>query len=97
MVVDTEDQVARQADPNSELVELLRRNYRRTTWTLIVAIAAVILSAVSIVISVAAFFVLATPGLMRSRGSTAPLLPRRAERATGADHQFKGLVLMILR
>ena len=61
MVVDTKDQVARQADANSELVELLRRNYRRTTWTLIVAIAAVILSAVSIVISVAAFFVLAAP------------------------------------
>jgi hypothetical protein len=60
MVVGTEDPVARQADPNSELVELLRRNYRRTRWTLIVAVAALILSVVSIVISVAAFFVLAT-------------------------------------
>ena len=60
MVVDTEDQAARQADPNSELVELLRRNYRRTTWTLIVAIVAVILGVVSIAMSVAVFFVLAT-------------------------------------
>ena len=61
MVIDIKDQATRRAEGNSELVELLRRNYRRTTWTLIVAIAAVILSAVSIVMSVATFFVLATP------------------------------------
>jgi hypothetical protein len=61
MIVDTEDQPARQAEANSEVLELLGRNYRRTTWTLIVAVAALILSVVSIVMSVAAFIMLATP------------------------------------
>ena len=60
MVVNTEDQATRQGDPNSEILELLRRNYRRSRLTLFVAVAAILLSVVSIVISVAAFVVLAT-------------------------------------
>lgn len=58
-MVGIEDKADRGAEPDAELKELLRQNYRRTTWTFIAALVAVILSIVSIVLSVAAIFVLA--------------------------------------
>jgi hypothetical protein len=57
-MVDRKGQIPQQAEPDAELKQLLERHYRRTTWTLVAAVAAVILSVISIIMSVAAFFVL---------------------------------------
>jgi hypothetical protein len=56
-MVETKGQIPRGTEPDAEL----QRLRKRTTWTLVVAIIAAILSVVSIVISVAALFLLATP------------------------------------
>jgi hypothetical protein len=51
------DKTGQSLEPDAESKQLLERIYRRTTWALIAAVVAIVLSTISIV-TVAAIFVL---------------------------------------
>ena len=61
-MVDGEDKPIRGADPDAEFKRLIERTHRRMKWTLVAAIAAAILSAIAIVVTVVGVFVIAGAG-----------------------------------
>ena len=61
-MVDGEDKPVRGADPDAELKRLIEGTHRRMKWTLVAAIAAAILSAIAIVVTVVGVFVIVGAG-----------------------------------
>ena len=71
------------AEPDAEVKQLLERHYRRRTWTLVAAVAAVTLSVVSIIISVAVILCIVRTGLAGKRAAFCSALRRMSQLDAG--------------